>query len=123
MLVKYATLHGAALIQQGVWNQAAKVFATHGTSPQNVAMYRRLAKEILATGDYDGGEADNKSTRGLLHLRQMLAKVVIGLQQGGDTTLVREFENLLWIAHMTSAKDVAEERGASEARASSRWRC
>merc|ERR1719335_497156 len=112
MLVKYATLHGAALIQQGVYGQAAKVFATYGTasSPANVAMYRRLAKEILATGDYDGGEADNNTTRGLLHLRAMLAKVVIGLRQAGDEALTKEFESLLWIGHMTSAKDVAEER-------------
>jgi intraflagellar transport protein 172 len=116
MLVKYATLHGAALIQQNVFSGAAKIFATYGTSPQNVPMYRRLAKEILATGDYDGGEVDSKSTRGLLHLRQMLAKVVVGLRQAGDEALTSEFEQLLWIGHMTSAKDIAEERGASEAR-------
>jgi len=118
MLVKYATLHGAALIQQATFSGAAKVFATYGTatSGNNVAMYRRLAKEILATGDYDGGEADTKSTRSILHLRQMLAKVIVGLRQAGDESLMREFETLLWIAHMTAAKDVAEERGASEAR-------
>ena len=116
MLIKYATLHGAALIQQGVFTGAAQVFAKYGTATQNVAMYRRLAKEILATGDYDGGEADNKSTRGLLALRNMLSKVVTGLRQSGDQALTEEFERLAWIAHMTSAKDVAEERGATEAR-------
>jgi intraflagellar transport protein 172 len=118
MLVKYATLHGAALIQQSTFAGAAKIFATYGTATtgNNVSMYRRLAKEILATGDYDGGEVDTKSTRSILHLRQMLAKVVAGVRQGGDEALTREFENLLWIAHMTAAKDVAEERGATEAR-------
>jgi len=119
MLVKYASLHGAALIQQSTFAGAAKIFATYGTanSTTNVAMYRRLAKEILATnGDYDGGEVDNKSTRAILHLRQMLAKVVVGLRQAGDESLTREFENMAWIAHMTAAKDIAEERGATEAR-------
>ena len=118
-VVKYATLHGAALIQQSAFAGAAKVFATYGTAttPNNVAMYRRLAKEILATnGDYDGGEVDTKSTRAMLHLRQMLSKVVQGLRQTGDSNLVKEFEDLLWISHMTSAKDVAEERGASDTR-------
>jgi len=116
MLVKYATLHGAALIQQGVFTGAAQVFAKYGTAVQNVAMYRRLAKEILAAGDYDGGEVDSKSTRGLKALRDMLTKVVAGLRQGGDASLTEEFERLLWIGHLTSAKDVAEERGASDAR-------
>merc|ERR1719482_111046 len=105
MLIKYATLHGAALIQQATFSGAAKVFATYGTSTSqsNIPMYRRLAKEILAdSGDYDGGEVDNKSTRALLNLRQMLVKVVAGLEQSGDTTLKKEFEELLWIAHMTS---------------------
>ena len=116
MLVKYATLHGAALIQQSAFTAAAKVFATYGTAPQNVAMYRRVAREILSTADYDGGEEDSKSTRSMLQLRQMLAKVVTGIRQSGDESLVKEFETLLWIGHMSSAKDVAEERGASEAR-------
>merc|ERR1719502_698098 len=119
MLVKYATLHGAALMSQSTFAGAAKVFATYGTSTSgnNIAMYKRLAKEILAdSGDYDGGEVDTKSTRAILNLRQMLAKVVVGLRQAGDETTTRDFENLLWIAHMTAAKDVAEERGASEAR-------
>ena len=116
MLVKYATLHGAHLIQQGAFTSAAKVFAQHGTAPQNVNMYRRLAREILATGDYDGGEQDTKSTRGLLNLRSMLARVVQGLRPTGDEALLAEFERLLWIGHMTAAKDVAEERNATDAR-------
>ena len=116
MLVKYATLHGAALIQQSAFTAAAKVFATYGTAPQNVAMYRRVAREILSTADYDGGEEDSKSTRSMLQLRQMLAKVVTGIRQSGDESLVKEFETLLWIGHMSSAKDVAEERGATETR-------
>ena len=116
MLIKYATLHGAALVTQGVYAGAAQVFAKYGTAIQNVALYRRLAREIIASGDYDGGEDDTKSTRGLLALRQMLGKVVIGLRQSGDDSLTNEFERLLWIGHLTSAKDVAEERGATDAR-------
>ena len=46
----------------------------------------------------------------------MLAKVVVGLRQAGDEALTTEFERLLWISHMTSAKDVAEERGSTDAR-------
>ena len=48
MLVKYATLHGSALMQQSSWNMAAKVFATHGTATtkEMLGMYRRLAREI-----------------------------------------------------------------------------
>merc|ERR1711871_706419 len=46
----------------------------------------------------------------------MLAKVVVGLRQAGDEAITSEFEQLLWIGHMTSAKDVAEERGASDSR-------
>lgn len=42
MLVKYATLHGAALIQQGAYPAAAAVFAKYGTAAQNVGMYRRV---------------------------------------------------------------------------------
>jgi N-methylhydantoinase A/oxoprolinase/acetone carboxylase beta subunit len=116
MLIKYATLHGAALIQQGAFTTAAQIFSKYGTAVQNVAMYRRLAKEILATGDYDGGEVDTKSTRSLKALREMLQKVVHGLKTKGDQQLTEEFERLLWIAHLTSAKDTAEERGSTEVR-------
>ena len=46
----------------------------------------------------------------------MLQKVVQNLRQSGDEALTSEFERLLWIAHLTSAKDVAEDRGNSDAR-------
>jgi len=116
MLVKYATLHGAALIQQGAFTAAALVFAKYGTAVHNVKMYRRLAKEILASGDYDGGETDGKSTRSLRTLREMLVKVVHGLRTQGDQALTEEFEKLLWISHLTAAKDTAEERSSPDSR-------
>jgi hypothetical protein len=42
MLIKYATLHGAYLLQHEQYVQAATVFARHGTStqPPNLQMYR-----------------------------------------------------------------------------------
>ena len=121
MLVKYATLHGAYLVQQEAFVQAAGVFARHGasTQPPNLQMYRRLAKEILSRGQEgdEGGGAGSAPPPGappLQNLRTMLHKVVIGMRQNGDDGL-QEFERLLWIAHLTAAKALATERGAADA--------
>jgi len=110
MLVKYATLHGAALIQQGAFPAAAAVFAKHGTAPQNVGMYRRLAKEILSAED--DGDAKGGS---LMQLRMMLHRVVVGLRQSGNDADTAEFERLLWIVQLTAAKALAISQGRSDA--------
>ncbi|KAL3927042.1 MAG: hypothetical protein SGPRY_003008 [Prymnesium sp.] len=107
MLVKYATLHGAALIQQGAYPAAAAVFAKYGTAAQNVGM--RLAKEILSTSD------DNSKDGALMQLRLMLHKVVTGLHQSGDDAAIKEFERLLWIVQLTAAKALAQARHNAEA--------
>jgi len=110
MLVKYATLHGAALIQQGAFPAAAAVFAKYGTAPQNVGMYRRLSKEILSADD--DGDAKGGA---LMQLRMMLHKVVVGLRQGGEEAATQEFERLLWIVQLTAAKALALARNATDA--------
>jgi len=112
MLIKYATLHGAALTQQGAFPAAAAVFAKYGTAPQpqNVVMYRRLAKEILASS----GESSAKESA-LVQLRLMLHKVVSGLRQSGDEAATAEFERLLWIVQLTAAKGLAQTRHNTEA--------
>ena len=120
MLVKYATLHGAYLLQQDQYVQAAAVFARHGTStqPPNLQMYRRIAKEILSRGTESqpqgAGGAAEPGASPLPSLRAMLHKVVLCMRQGGDEGH-GEFERLLWIAHLTAAQAVAAERGAADA--------
>jgi len=109
MLVKYATLHGATLIQQGAFTTAASVFAKYGTATQNAGMYRRVAREILSAGD----DGDLKGGA-LAQLRQMLHKVVAALQQSGDDVARAEFERLLWIVQLTAAKAIATQRNNSD---------
>jgi len=116
MLLKYATLHGASLIQQGDFASAARVFVTHGTathSPQNIAMYRRLAKEMLSRGT--GNDVRTDPVHELLVLRTMLTKAVVGLRVSSDDKLKQEFDLLLWVSHLTAAKDMAEKRRATDA--------
>merc|ERR1719272_2909157 len=120
MLTKYATLHGAYLLQNDQYVQAAAVFARHGTStqPPNLQMYRRIAKEILSRGTESqtqgAGGAAEPGASPLPSLRAMLHKVVLCMRQGGDEGH-GEFERLLWIAHLTAAQAVAAERGAADA--------
>ena len=117
MLVKYATLHGAYLLQHDQYVHAAAVFARHGTStqPPNLQMYRRIAKEILSRGTeaQPGGGGPEPGAPPLPNLRALLHKVVLCMRQGGDDC--SEFERLLWIAHLTAAQAVAAERGAADA--------
>lgn len=119
-IIKYATLHGAHLIQQSQFSEAAAIFAKHGTSTlgNNLAMYRRVAKEILASGQEAESSGDVTGSHSILHplphLRSMLHNVVLGLRQGTDEQATQEFERLLWIAHVTAAKCLAAERGAVE---------
>ena len=107
MLVKYATLHGAYLLQQDQYVRAASVFARHGTStqPPNLQMYRRIAKEILSRGTeaQQGGAGAEPGAPPLPNLRAMLHKVVLCMRQGGDEGH-GEFERLLWIAHLSAAQ-------------------
>ena len=107
MLVKYATLHGAYLLQQDQYVRAASVFARHGTStqPPNLQMYRRIAKEILSRGTeaQQGGGGAEPGAPPLPNLRAMLHKVVLCMRQGGDEGH-GEFERLLWIAHLSAAQ-------------------
>ena len=115
LLSRYATLHGAHLIQSNLHADAAKVFAAHGTATQgaNLAMYRRVAKEVLASGE--GGGADGGVSATLPSLRKMLASVSNSLRApGGDEAAAAEFDQWLWIAHLVAAKALAAERGMAE---------
>jgi len=122
MLTKYATLHGAYLLQNDQYVQAAAVFARHGTStqPPSLQMYRRIAKVLLARGA-ESGRAEKLEPGGgthanapLLSLRAMLHKVAMCMRQGGDEG-GSEFERLLWIGHLSAAQALAAERGAADA--------
>ena len=78
-------------------------------------MYRRVAKEILSTGDEDPGSPNGRGrTAPLQQLRLMLQKVVLGLS--GDEGARAEFERLQWIAHLTASKALAAEQGAAQPR-------
>ena len=112
---RYATLHGAHHIQSNQHADAAKVVAAHGTATQgaNLAMYRRVAKEVLASAE--GGGADGGVSATLPSLRKMLASVSNSLRApGGDEAAAAEFDQWLWIAHLVAAKALAAERGMAE---------
>jgi hypothetical protein len=83
MLARYATLRGAALIQQEDFEGAASVFARHGTAtqPASLAMYRRIAKEIITRGVGPNGGSTEPP---FVALRTMLHKVASGLSGAGE---------------------------------------
>lgn len=114
MLVKYATLHGAALISRGEFAAAAALFGKYGvaTQPQALSMYRRVVRELLVAGEPDDGGMGKQP---LLGMRSMLHKVVAALQAAGDAGGAHEFDTLLWVGHLAAAKEVAVERGAPDA--------
>ena len=114
MLVKYATLHGAALISRGDFASAAALFGKYGvsTQPQALDMYRRVVRELLLSGEPDSGGMGKQP---LVGMRSMLIKVVSALQSAGDTGGTHEFDTLLWVGHLAAAKEVALERSALDA--------
>ena len=113
MLVKYATLHGAALIGQHEFVRAATLIGKYGASaqPAPLAMYERVARELLASGEPDGGGMGKQP---LVGTRSMLHKAVGALRDAGDEPALQRFETLLWASHMAAAKVLAAERGAMD---------
>ena len=63
--VKYATLHGAALIQQGVHRRGQGLRDARYRAAERGDVPPAGEGDPLSSGDYDGGEVDSKSTRGM----------------------------------------------------------
>lgn len=113
MVLKYATLHGSVLTNQSDFLGAARVFGTYGTDvakPALVALYRRLATQLLAERPESSAHAEARAE--LRELRAMLVKAIGAMRAAGEAPhVVAEFERLLWVATLHAGRALAAQQG------------
>jgi len=116
MVLKYATLHGSVLTNQAEFIGAARIFGTYGTDvtkPALVALYRRLASQLLSEAPESSAHAEARAE--LKELRAMLVKVIGALRAAGEApAVVDEFERIVWVATLAAAKAISAQQGLKQ---------